>query len=207
MGRLAQAVDKMLEWIKAKLAALAITNLLFRFLRKFVFDGTVFLGLFIFLWSFYCGIAERIFASHELVNPENIINTLAYRNILDLVIVFFPFIFFGISVLIHRYWGVKKVVIPAITVGLLLDYTVALVSSNNIHHYRSANDENYAGLWNPLLGGVDYVGHVSIVMLCGIGGSIILGCIYRAIKLEDLDKLENDENGKENEETDEVCEE
>ncbi len=182
----------MIEWIKAYLTIAYVIKLV----KTHRFAGATLIGLSMFLWAFYCGIAERIFHSNKLVNSTEIINTLAFRDAIwyngafvgDLAILFFPFLFFGISILIHNPTVKKRFIYFSVIFGVLLDITIALVSSNNIHHFREANEENYSGSWSIIFGGVDYIGHVIIVILCGMCGIIVLGGVYEVVRLQSNDE-------------------
>ena len=168
---------------------------LIKLVKTHTFTGLTLLGLSMFLWAFYCGIAERIFHSSRMVNSEEIINTLAFQDAFayngrfgDIVILFFPFLFFGISILIHSPDAKRWVIGLSLMFGILLDIMVALVSSNNIHHFREINDENYSGSWDIRIWDSDYLGHVMIVVLCGVCGIIVLGGIYKIVRDQSINE-------------------
>ena len=182
----------MLETIKTYFSIAYLIKLV----KTHRFAGVTLIGLSMFLWAFYCGIAERIFHSSKMVNSTEIINTLAFQHAIvsngfvgDITILFFPFLFFGISILIHNPDVKRWLIIFSVIFGVLLDITVALVSSNNIHHFRRINDENYSGSWKiHHFGGVDYLGHVIIVVLCGMCSIIVLGGLYEIVRLQSIDE-------------------
>ena len=173
------------NWFKRFLRFL-IGGFIRKVINHFLFDIGSFMGLLVLLWTFYCGIGDRIFPRTEadLVNPGNVIYPLAWLEALqnfDFLIIFFPFLFFTVAVLVHRFWDRWYLLIPTILLSGVFDYIVALISSKNIYDYRESTDEFYSGTWSPIFGGDDYLGHVLIVMVCGIGGSVALGALYHVL--------------------------
>ena len=169
-----------------RLLRFLIGGLIRKAINNLLFDIGSLMGLLVFIWTFYCGIGDRIFPRTEadLVNPGNIIYPLAWWEAIqngDFLIIFFPFLFFTVAVLVHRFWGRWYLLIPTILLSGAFDYIVALISSKSIHDYRESTDVFYGGTWSPIFGGEDYLGHVLIVIVCGIGGSVALGTLYHTL--------------------------
>lgn len=159
-------------------------------------DSGVLIGVFAFLWFFYCAVADRIFPTADtvLASSRGIVNPLAYQTAFDnsnWLVLLFPFISFSLIILVHHLWG--KWVRFGVTLGLIFvfDYVVASISSRKVHEYLLSQVGGYDKLWSFWFWASDYYDHVAIVVLCGFGTSLAAGMLYHALK-EIVDESNDD---------------
>ena len=150
-------------------------------------DSGVLIGVFAFLWFFYCAVADRIFpiADTASVSSSDIVNPLAYQTAFansNWLVLLFPFIFFSLIILVHHLWGKWRWF--GVTLGLIFvfDYVVASISSRKVHEYLLSQVDDYSKSWNFWFWNSDYYAHVAIVVLCGFGTSFAAGMLYHALK-------------------------
>ena len=167
-------------------------------------DSGVLIGVFAFLWFFYCAVADRIFPTVDtvLASSPGIVNPLAYQTAFanfdnsNWLVLLFPFIFFSLIILVHHLWGKWKWF--GVTLGLIFvfDCVVALVSSRKVHEYLLLNARDYEGAWSFLFWKSDYNAHFAIVVLCGFGTSFAAGMLYHALKeIVDASDADTDSEG------------
>lgn len=153
-------------------------------------DSGILMGIFAFLWFFYCAVADRIFPTADTVleSSPGIVNPLAYQTAFanfddsNWLVLLFPFIFFSLIILVHHLWGKWRWF--GVTLGLIFvfDCVVALVSSRKVHEYLLLNARDYEGRWSFRFWASDYNAHVAIVVLCGFGVSFAAGVLYHTLK-------------------------
>ena len=129
---------------------------------------------------------NRIFPTEgtALASSSDIVNPLAYQTAIDnrnLLVLFFPFIFLCVAMLVHYYWGQWKPLGCVLLFIFVFDFVVAIASSKKIHEYFSLNDREYnKESWSFFFGGTGYWPHVLVVIFCGFGTSIAAGALYHA---------------------------
>ena len=164
-------------------------------------DFTVVAGSFCFIWSFYCGIADRVFQTPVGGGEATIINPFAFLDAVqtgNLLIICFPFIFLCISLLLHHYLEAlekpvsseeenkksKLMFWSAFGCMIAFDLLAASVSLLNFHHYHgSGRTRDYEfSLW--------YLMYVFLIVCCGVGISVAAGMLLHSIrKIINLKKL------------------
>ena len=161
-------------------------------------DFTVVAGSFCFIWSFYCGIADRVFQTPVGGGEATIINPFAFLEAIqtgNLLIICFPFTFLCISLLLHHHLEASEAEkkklgfffwFPFI-VMVLFDLVAASVSLLNFDRYHgSGRTRGYEfSVW--------YLLYIFLIVFCGmsisLAAGILLNWIRKIINLKKLVKL------------------
>lgn len=183
-----------------------LINTVISILTSTLFDFAIISSAFIFLWNFYCGIAEKIFIRPEdsddnliednSISVWNIINPSALENAIsdfNLLILFFPGIFFSLALLFHynkeehkkvnekkdgkkpRNWGLFWV--GACT--FVFDAFAAYVSLKIEHDDRSGTG-SYGGTWGDFF--THYTPYFFLILFCGFSSVIIFGQLLSCLR-------------------------
>lgn len=180
-----------------------INSVAARLIGTLLIDFTVLAGAFCFIWSFYCGIADRIFRTPVGGAEATIINPFAFLEAIktgNLLIICFPFTFLCISLLFHHYLGElekpvssekqnkgsKKMFWGVLGCMVIFDFLAASVSLLNLHRYHTS------GRTDPGFPGWLYILYALLLVCCGIGISLAAGMLLHWIrKIINLKKLVN----------------
>ena len=183
LSKVKNAFKWLIQWFKWGWIEYCI-NQLFRKMLSPLARICFLIVVFCFLWFFYVAVASRIFPreGQEIAKSANIFNPLAYQEAMEYanwLVLLFPIIFFCLAILVHYYWGKWKWLVLILGFIALFDIIVALVSSVKVHEYlidnvRYTAEQSPTWPWN-------YLPHISIVILCGFGVSLVAGFLYHAL--------------------------
>ena len=184
-----------------------INSVVGKIIGTLLIDFTFIAGAFYFIWSFYCGIADRIFNIPIGAGSKTIINPSAFTDAItngNLLIIFFPFTFLCFSLLLYYHLiesekpeeDRNKTLITffQFSVGLIIvfDILVATVSMLNIYNYHTSGTHRIKEIptWY-------YVVHGFLLPFCGIFISFALGlllyCVRKVINLKKFVRIPVDD--------------